>query len=30
MQKRVSPERENALDNAGNSRVPGLLTHLNA
>jgi hypothetical protein len=23
MQKRVSPERENALDNAGNSRATG-------
>jgi threonine/homoserine/homoserine lactone efflux protein len=30
MQKRVSPERENALDNAGNSRAPGGLTHLKA
>ena len=27
MQKRVSPERENALDNAGNSRAPGGPTH---
>jgi hypothetical protein len=30
MQKRVSQKRENALDNAGNSRAPGGHTHLKA
>ncbi len=30
MQKRVSPEGENALDNGPNSRAPGGLTDLKA